>query len=135
MISFSEIEDAFLYVSSDHPFTNSAVINKKKGKIFYRSEYSDIDEFPEDVENEYYIEIPHKNDLDLGQNLVFEFVSKYIPDRFDEVDSYFRKKGAYSKYKYLLERLNLLEKWYEFEDERTKTALQEWCRDNGLEFE
>ncbi|NIA28891.1 MAG: hypothetical protein GWP06_03125 [Actinobacteria bacterium] len=62
MINFSDLEDAFLFVSSDQPFMHSAVINKKTGETFYQSELSDIDEFPDDVSSEDYVEIPHKND-------------------------------------------------------------------------
>ncbi len=135
MINFSDIEDAFLYVSSDQPFMNTAVLNKKTGETFYHSELSGEDDFPEDVENEDYIGIPHKNDLNLGRNLVFDFVHKYIPEKSDEVDSFFHRKGAYSNYKYLLEKLNLLDKWHKFEDEKTKTILLEWCQKNGIQVE
>ena len=135
MINFSDIEDAFLFVSSARPFTNTAVLNKKTGKTFYRSEFSGEDDFPEDVENEDYIEIPHKNDLNLGINLVFDFVLKYIPEKADKVDSFFHRKGAYSNYKYLLEKLNLLDNWYKFEDEKTKTILLEWCLENDIQVE
>lgn len=114
---------------------NTAVLNKKTGQTFYRSEFSGEDDFPEDVESEDYIEIPHKNDLNLGRNLVFDFVLKYLPEKSDEVDSFFHRKGAYSNYKYLLEKLNLLDKWYKFEDEKTKSALLEWCRVNGIQAE
>lgn len=133
MINFSDIEDAFFYVSSDQPFMNHAVLNKKTGKTFYSSELSGEDDFPEDIDSDDYIEIPHKNDLDLGRNLVFEFVSRYIPENLDEVYAYFQRKGAYSRYKYLLEKLNLLDTWYAFEDQKTKSVLLEWCRKNGLE--
>ena len=135
MINFSDIEDAFLFVSSDQRFMNSAVLNRKSGEIFYRSEFSGEDDFPEDVDSEDYIEIPHKNDLNLGRNLVFDFVLKYIPEKANEVDSFFHRKGAYSNYKYLLEKLNLLDKWYKFEDEKIKTILLEWCLKNDIQVE
>jgi len=99
MISFSDVEDAFYYVSSDQPFMNHAVLNKKTGKTFYSSELSGEDGFPADVDSDDYIGIPHKNDLDLGRNLVFEFALEYFPERQDEVYAYFQRKGAYSKYK------------------------------------
>lgn len=82
-----------------------------------------------------YIEIPHKNDLDLGKYLVFKFVERYIPEKEDEVYSYFQRSGDYSKYKYFLERDNLLDRWYELEDQRTKSVLLEWCHENGIEVE
>jgi len=72
MIDFSDLEDAFLFVGSDQPFMNSAIVNKRTGETFYQSELSGIDDFPENFEGDNFIEIPHKNDLDLGRDLVFE---------------------------------------------------------------
>ena len=132
MISFSDLEDAFLFVSSESPLTHSAVINKNTGKTYYQSDLSDFNDFPEDVESEEYLDIPHKQDLDLGTNLVFDFVSKFIPDKYDDVNRIFNNKGAYRRFKALLESLGKLEKWYDFENERTKLALLEWCKENNL---
>jgi hypothetical protein len=96
----------------------------------------DFDELPEDIyENDDYIEIPHKNDLGLGQHLVWHFVEKEIPGLVDKVRSFFSRKGAYSKYKAFLEEIGLLDKWYEFEDARAKEALLQWCKDNGIEID
>lgn len=132
MIDFSELEEAFLFVSSDQPFINSAIVNKRTGETFYQSELSGIDEFPENSESDDFIEIPHKNDLDLGRDLVFDFVSSHLPQRLRQVDQIFRARGAYRRFKSLLESVGLLEEWYRFEDERTKSALRQWCKDNGL---
>ena len=73
-ISFSDIEDAFFFVSSDHRFMRNAFLCKETGQIFYTSEMGDSDELPEDIDNpDKYITIPHKNDLELGKSLVIEF--------------------------------------------------------------
>ena len=45
MIDFSDLEDAFLFVGSDQPFMNSAIVNKRTGETFYQSELSGIDDF------------------------------------------------------------------------------------------
>ena len=66
-IKFSDIELAFDYVSSAPMTANTVVICKETGEFYYRSDYGDEDEIPEDVyDREDCIEIPHKNDLDLG---------------------------------------------------------------------
>ena len=137
-IKFSEIEDAFFYVSSAHMYANSAILCKESGKILYQSEYLEeeaMDEIPEEVlENEDCVEIPHKNELDLGRNLVFEFVDEHLPGDFDRVRNIFRRKGAYGRYKDLLEERGLLKKWYDFENDRQTVALREWCEDNEIEL-
>ena len=135
MINFSDLEDAFLFVSSDQPFINEAVINKKTGKTFYKSDLAGIDDFPDEVYSEDYIEIPHKNDLNLGRNLVHDFVLKHLPQKLAEVDQIFSKRGAYSRFKELLNSTRLLETWYKFEDEQTKLALRQWCNENNLEID
>ena len=135
MINFSDIEEAFFFVSSDVPFMNEAVLNKKTGQIYYRSEYGDEDDFPEYFAGDDYIAIPHKNDLDLGVVLVFDFVREFIPEKYEQVRNIFHRRGAYRRYKDLLDSLGLLEKWYEYEEERTRSALLEWCKDHDLEIE
>ena len=95
----------------------------------------DSDELPEDIDDpEKYITIPHKKDLELGKALVIEFTSKYLPEELDKVYSIFRTRGAYSRYKDLLERKGFLHEWYKYENERQKAALKEWCMENGIEI-
>ena len=134
-ISFDDIENAFFFVSMDQMFMHNAYLCKETGQIFYTSEMGDSDELPEDIDDpEKYITIPHKNELDLGKALVMEFISEYLPEELDRVYAIFRHKGAYSRYKDLLERLGALDDWYNFENERRKTALKEWCRENNIEI-
>lgn len=68
MIPFSEIQDAFFFVSSACYGMHSAVLCKDTGQIYYTSEMADIDETEdEDFDWDMCIEVPHKNDLDLGK--------------------------------------------------------------------
>ncbi len=135
--SFSDIEGAFMYVASATYGMNSAVLCKDTGKILYRSDMAGIDEIEdeEDLDWDQCIEIPHKNDLNLGRNLVFEFVEEYLPDDYEHVRKMFRRRGAYANYKALLERRGLLEKWYEVENSREEQALREWCKENEIELD
>jgi hypothetical protein len=134
-ISFSTIEDAFLYVSFGTQYENDAVICRETGEVYYASEMGDSDELPDDVDDERkYIYIPHKNDLDLGKELVFEFVAERLPDELDRVCSFFGRSGAYARFKDLLEYRGKLDEWYEFENARQTAALREWCANNNIEL-
>jgi len=134
-VSFDDIENAFLFVSMDQQFMHNAYLCKETGEIFYTSEMGDSDELPEDIDDpDKYITIPHKNELDLGKALVIKFTSEYLPEELDKVYSIFRRKGAYSKYKDLLERKGVLEDWYEYENEQQKAALKGWCQENNIEI-
>lgn len=135
-ITFDSIEYAFLYVSMDQQFMNNAYLCKETGQIFYTSEIGDSDELPEDIDDpDKYIAIPHKNELELGKNLVFEYVSKFLPDDFNQVGTIFTKRGAYSRFKDLLDKNGHLDKWHKFEDEQTRNALIQWCTENDIELE
>jgi hypothetical protein len=80
-ISFSDIEDAFFFVSMDQQYMHKAYLCKETGETFYTSEIGDSDELPEDIDDpDKYIAIPHKNELDLGKTLVIEFTSTYLPE-------------------------------------------------------
>lgn len=95
----------------------------------------DIDEIGEsDADWEQMIEIPHKNDLDFGQNLVFEFIASTLPDEYNRVRDIFRRRGAYGRFKDLLDSKGLLEAWYRFENDREKEALLLWCEENQIEL-
>jgi len=135
--SFSVIEKAFMYVTSAMYGMNSAVVCKDTGKILYRSDMAGIDEIEDedDIDWDQCIEIPHKNDLGLGKHLVFEFVEEYIPYDYERVREMFRRSGAYSRYKALLERRGLLKEWYDLENSREEHVLRNWCKENEIELD
>jgi len=133
-VSFDDIENAFVFLSMDKQFMNNAYLNKETGEIYYTSEIGDSDELPEDIDDSKYVSIPHPNDLDLGEELVFEFISQYLPEESDRVGRIFRKSGAYSRFKDLLSKKGLLDKWYDFEDEQNKNALKQWCLENDIKI-
>jgi len=134
-MKFEEIELAFTFVSMERECTNSAFLCKETGMIYYTSEIGDPDDLPEDVnDTKKYIEIPHKNDLDLGRVLVMEFVSDHLPEDLGRVNGIFRRKGAYARFKALLEDRGRLEQWYDYEERKQEAALREWCSENGIEI-
>jgi hypothetical protein len=135
-IKFSDIEDAFYFVSMGEMYMNSAILCIETGQIFYISDFGDSDELPEDIDtSDKYIDIPHKNELDLGRPLVLEFAAMYLPDNLEKVNSFFHKKGAYSRFKKFLEAEGLLDKWYTFEEDEQNKSLREWCKDNDINIE
>ena len=135
MFSFDDIEDAFLFVTGGPPFENEAFLDTETGKIYYRSLMSGIDELEDTgVDCDDMITIPHKNDLDLGHNLVFEFTASNLPDEYDRVRDIFRHRGAYGRFKDLLDSKGLIETWYGFENERQSEVLRLWCEENEIEL-
>ena len=88
----------------------------------------------EDFDSTIHIHIPHKNDLDLGSDLVFEFIEQFMPDDYDKVSQIFRKKGAYSRYKAFLDSKDNLDQWYDFENKSEQLALLKWCKENKIDL-
>ena len=133
---FAEIELAFDSVSSQMQSMCTAFICRTDGKVYYLDDATGIyDDLPDDFESsEEYIEIPHKNDLGLGRELVYEFINKNAPKFSDEVREIFSRKGAYQRYKSLLVRNGLLDDWFSYEQTETEEALKQWCMENSIEL-
>jgi len=135
IFDFKELLDAFEFVSFGSMYEHQAFLDKQTGRVYYHSELGDdMDELPEDLDDERYIEIPHKNELDLGRKLVLAFAYQQLPDEAEHIRAIFSRKGAYSRYKYLLQQKGMLERWYEFESEQQEKALREWCEDSSIEI-
>ena len=89
---------------------------------------------PDDIDDEKYISIPDKRELDLGKPLVLDFAREFIPVDYDEVRQIFSRRGAYRRFKDLLVRRGALERWYDFSSKSEETALRQWCAENGIEL-
>lgn len=134
-VKADELRYAFEFVSAGARSEHNAYICMDTGRIYWTSISADLEdeELPDDLEtSDRYIAVPHKNDLDLGRNLVFAFVEQELPDDDDTVVGFFRRRGAYRRFKDLLESRGALEKWYEFEEGATKEALANWCEENSI---
>lgn len=134
MPKYSEIEWAFDFVSAAPYESNRAVYDKLTGQFLFASEEAEEDDIPEELDNERYIAVPHKYDLDLGTHLVFEFVHRICPNDAQIVQRIFCRPGAYGRFKEFLEERKLLEQWYAFETAAQRKAIEEWCAENGIEI-
>lgn len=136
-IKFADLQEAFEYVNFGQPFEHEAYIDPDTGKIFWVSNMMELEEeaVPEDFEtSDRFIAVPHKNDLDLGRRLVMSFAEQELPDDYERVIGYFHNKGAYRRFKDLLELRNKVDAWYAFEERAKEEALREWCADNNVEI-
>ena len=94
----------------------------------------DLDELPDDVgDSEKYLQIPDKRELDLGKPLALDFARQFLPNDFDEVRQLFSKRGAYARFKDLLDRSRALDQWYDFEAKAEERELRMWCDLNSIE--
>jgi hypothetical protein len=134
-VSFSDLQLALEFVSGGGMGENKAYLDRQSDKIYWHSEFGDNDEeLPDDIDNEKYIVIPDKRELDLGKPLVLDFAREFLPDDYDEVRHIFSRKGAYRRYKDLLVRRGALDLWYDFSNKAEEAALREWCAENGIDL-
>ena len=131
-----ELRNAFDFVSAGDPFDHSAWICLGTGKIYWRSPATGLDDedLPEDIDNsDRYLAVPSKHDLDLGRQLALTFAAHELPDDYDMVTGFFRRRGAYSRFKSLLQTRGRLASWYEFENRETDEALLAWCAAHSIQ--
>nr|VFJ47899.1 MAG: Uncharacterised protein family (UPF0158) [Candidatus Kentron sp. FW] len=137
-IKFSDIREAFDFVSfGGEAMEHEAYLCLDTGHIYWYSDYADNEEepLPDDIgDMEKYAAIPHKNDLDLGKPLVSRFTEEHMPEDYETVQTIFSGRGAYARFKDLLDARGMLKEWYEYENTATDEALFEWCEENDIEI-
>ena len=136
-VKLDDLSMAFDFINSASPMEHSAYVSLDTGEVYWTSDSGDA--FNEDISDDLetsdrYLTIPHKNDLDLGRSLALRFVAQKLPARYDQVEGFFQRQGAYSHFKDLLQREGVLEAWYTFEADSVESALRQWCAENGIEI-
>jgi hypothetical protein len=137
-VKYDDLSAAFDFVSFGVPFEHRAFVSRDTGAIYWISETNPIEEeeLPDDLEtSDRYIEVPHKNDLDLGNHLARRFTEEQLPHRFATVEAFFRHRGAYARFKDLLSSEGCLERWYAYEAEAAAQALRDWCAANEIQLD
>ena len=108
-----------------------ASVDRATGAIHYWGGEMD-EEIPPDIDDaSLYISVPGMKELDLGRSLVFRFVEENLPRSREAVGEFFRKAGAYARFKSLLVSCNQLDAWHRYEEAATERALGEWCEEHG----
>lgn len=136
-VKYSELEMAVEFVSGGDFIDAQAYISRETGRIYWVSDDDGLEEeLPDDVgDPDRYVAVPGKRDLDLGKPLVLKFAARYLADDYEEVQRIFSRKGAYSRYKDLLQDRRKLEDWYEYEQAAVEKELMEWAEFEGFSVE
>ena len=133
-VKLDALEDALLFLGGGNMYGNAAWVCRETGAVLCHSdEFDEFDPLPEDIDDEdRYVPVPDKHELALGKPLALEFARTQLPACYEQVCAMFAHRGAYARFKDLLERHQSLDAWYQWEDEQTKQALRAWCADNGI---
>ncbi|MFP4894346.1 hypothetical protein [Paraburkholderia sp. EG304] len=116
---------------------HNAYVSLDTGVIWWTSDSSDAfdEELPDNLEtSDTYLAIPHKNEFDLGGHHALRFVAQELPARYEQVEGFFRRQGACARFKGLLEREAVPERWYSLAADADESVLMQWCAEKGLEL-
>lgn len=139
MIKFSVVDEAY-YQNSGVYADVYTILNRHTGEILCN--YSDMDlaqieeaeEKGIDVHGPDWVEVPKQDDLRLGRHVAIDFVAEYLPDDLDRVYDYFSNRGAFRRFKDLIDLRDKVVEWRAYEQARTEAALREWCAENEIEL-
>ena len=134
-VSLEDLLSAFHWLSAGDSAAVecAAYVSRTTGKVHWSGEGVD-EELPEDIEDgTAYVAVPGKGDLELGRSLALRFVEERLPREYAMVNQFFRKRGAYSKFKALLERAGQLDAWHSYERSAIECALVAWSEEHGFD--
>lgn len=134
-VNLDELEQAAMTVE-DGAGTVSAMVSRQTGMIhLLNDEYMD-EEAPmpsASGADAGYVPVPPAGTLGIGDGLVLRFAAIHLADEQDRVRDLFRDRNT-EGFARLLEERGAGEAWERFHDEATRTALQRWCEENGLQL-
>jgi hypothetical protein len=133
-VKLSDLEEALMFVGAGSGLDTVAWVCRETGAVFWHSD--DIDELeplPPDIDDAArYVAVPDKHELGLGKPLALEFARTHLPACYEQVCGMFSRRGAYARFKDLLDRHQSLDAWHRWEEEQTRQALREWCAANDI---
>lgn len=133
-VKLDDLEEAVLFVGSGQTFGAAAWVCRATGQVLWHSDESDdFGPLPPDIDDPArYVAVPTPHTLDLGRSLPLEFARTQLPACYEQVCEIFARRGAYARFKHLLDRHHRLDAWHRWEAEQTREALRTWCVDNGI---
>ncbi|USD36180.1 UPF0158 family protein [Ferrimonas sp. SCSIO 43195] len=132
-VKLSDLALAVDFSSSGLLFDSCTYLNRCSGKIVYTGDLIDDEELPDDLyDNPDYVEIPSKQDMNLGKRLVLRFAAEHLSEHVETVHNIFSRRGAYGRFKVLLDQTNMLDEWYRYEEKAVTRELLEWCLVNEI---
>jgi hypothetical protein len=136
-IKLDELENAAILVD-DGEGSAHALVSRETGMIhLLNDEYMDEEApLPGDVEaGGNYVPVPAASTLGLGRELIFRFTGSHLAGDQELVRALFARGEGYDRFSRLLEERGMLDAWYRFREEQTRTALGRWCEQHSLELE
>jgi hypothetical protein len=136
-VALDELIEALDWVSDTSVAENMASVCRETGRVFMTSDVDfgvELDaDLPPDLDDvTKYAIVPTRHDLRLGKRLAVRFAQTSLPERLEDTYTIFSARGAYARFKEMLESEQALDAWYAFEAEAVEQALREWAESEAL---
>lgn len=135
-VNLDELEHAAVTVE-DGAGQAKALVSRETGIIhLLNDEYMDDEApLPADVEADGgYVVVPAASALGIGDALLFRFAGTHLAGDEATVRDLLRDQDEAGFFR-LLEERGATERWSSFHDQETRTALERWCGEHGLQLQ
>lgn len=135
-VKLRDVIDGFEFTNFAGGDEAMAYVCRDTGVVYCLTDDDSLNEdLPADIASSpRYLALPDKRELDLGRELALAFVQERLPDEYAAVMAFFRKSGAWARFKDVLLRRGQLDQWYAHEQAATEAALRQWCQDHGFDL-
>jgi hypothetical protein len=82
-----------------------------------------------------YLSLPEKYDFN-EYRIIEKFIARVIiPKQSEMLSQSIHGKGAFRRFKAMLENLGLVDEWYKYRGQKLRDFVEFWCRENKIDFE
>ena len=140
MFSLKALWDAYEQADFGSHYGSYASVNLGDGRIIVVpgamiADTEEIEELEAQLQEGSWLDLPNRQDLDLGVRLVFRFADEFLSaEDIERVQRYFSRRGAFRKWKDLLAERGLLKRWYRYEYDEGVAAFKQWLSENDIPF-
>jgi len=82
-----------------------------------------------------YLSLPEKYDFN-EYRIIEKFIARVvIPNQSEILSQSIYGKGAFRRFKTVLEKLGLVDEWYKYRGQKLREFVEFWCKENKIDFE
>ena len=82
-----------------------------------------------------YLPLPDKYDFN-EYRIIEKFIARVvIPKQLQMLSQSIQGKGAFRRFKAVLEKLGLVDEWYKYRGQKLREFVEFWCKENKIDFE
>ena len=140
MISLREFHDVFKSINPWESDAEAFVRTDADGIVYVPSSMiadeeqrqAACDEMDEEGS---WISFPDASELRLGKDVALRYAERFLSENdYERVVDIFYRRGAFRRFKDLLDERGKLEEWYAFEEISELAALKEWLTEKDITY-